>query len=365
MFADLSSIENRFLDYFTPEGRLCLLDAVQEASCAEGEVLFEEGAPSDCVYLILSGELEVFKASGGGRSVPLARFSPGDYIGELGVLSEKPRTTGARASRSASFARIPVAAVKKALEKEPARTALSFLDRALGYIHETNDRYSAAVVEKGKMQLVGEMSGSIIHDLRNPIAMIDLAVHLLLKVHTDAGTQRACSTIHRQAERMTGMVQDLQDFSEGTVVLDLEETDIEELLRDHAQSIIDLVERGGVRLIVRGEPGRAPVDSRRLLRVLDALVSNSLTAMDGKGGTLELDAGRSEGHVEIRVRDDGPGIAPEVRETLFQPFVTHGKRRGTGLGLAVARKVVEAHGGTLTAVSPPAPGAEFLIRLPE
>jgi signal transduction histidine kinase len=86
--------------------------------------------------------------------------------------------------------------------------------------------------------------------------------------------------------------------------------------------------------------------------------------MQENGGSLSLEVAPTDGAVRINVQDTGPGIPDEVTDSLFDPFVTHGKEHGTGLGLAISRQIVEAHGGTIRLDSSTDEGARFVIDLP-
>ena len=110
-------------------------------------------------------------------------------------------------------------------------------------------------------------------------------------------------------------------------------------------------------------------DSEKLRRVIINLVGNAVDALEEAGveePTLEISAGENLAGTEVwlRIRDNGPGIPDEVKEQLFSPFYTS-KANGTGLGLPICRKLVDAHGGTLEVESEPGLGAEFLLTLPK
>lgn len=105
------------------------------------------------------------------------------------------------------------------------------------------------------------------------------------------------------------------------------------------------------------------LEPRRMERVFLNLFGNALEAMPD-GGTIHVNAASEDGAVSVQVRDTGPGIAPEIRGRLFQPFVTAGKKGGLGLGLALARQAVMDFGGDMWVESRPGEGACFRFRLP-
>ena len=104
----------------------------------------------------------------------------------------------------------------------------------------------------------------------------------------------------------------------------------------------------------------------RLLRLVQNLVSNAVDALGGKpGGHIEVRARVRDSILYLTVRDNGPGIPDAVKDRIFEPFVTHGKKGGTGLGMAIAQSVVTAHRGTITFVTAAGEGTEFIVQLPQ
>jgi two-component system sensor kinase FixL len=106
-----------------------------------------------------------------------------------------------------------------------------------------------------------------------------------------------------------------------------------------------------------------PLERSRVERVFANLIGNALEAMPS-GGEVRITAELRDGAAVVSVQDNGPGIAPEIRSQLFQPFVSAGKRNGLGLGLALSRQTVIDHGGDMWVESRPSRGARFSFRLP-
>ena len=128
-------------------------------------------------------------------------------------------------------------------------------------------------------------------------------------------------------------------------------------------SLAPIAEAQGVAVVQEIPPEiELPLERSRMERAFVNLVGNALEAMP-EGGEVRISARTVEDAVLVQVQDTGPGIAPEIRSQLFQPFVT-GKRNGLGLGLALSRQTVLEHGGDMWVESEPYHGARFFIRLP-
>jgi signal transduction histidine kinase len=105
------------------------------------------------------------------------------------------------------------------------------------------------------------------------------------------------------------------------------------------------------------------MDESKMRRALYNIASNARDVLT-RGGSLTISTHRVNGEIEFLLSDTGPGIPAEIKDTLFEPFVTYGKPAGTGLGLAIARKTVQDHGGTIRVDSVPGKGTDFIITLP-
>ncbi len=357
--------ENRFLEGFTPEGRERLMSQMVSVELPAGAYLFHEGDPADGVCLVLDGEVEIVKTASNREKV-LGCFHAGDFLGEVAVLDGFGRSTDARARTAAVIATIPATPLLEVLDAEPVSLTLGLFQNVLTHLRNTNDLFVQEVVRKEKLSLVGEMASSLMHDLRNPISGIHLAADLITMNHTDDETVHCCDKIRLQCDRLVAMASELLEFSRGETRLDLNRTDTNAFLQRFVTLNEDYFKRTGLGFNIKAEPAPIEIDSMRLLRLVQNLVSNAVDALASKpGGCIDVKAWVRDSIFYLTVKDNGPGIPEAIRDRIFEPFVTHGKKNGTGLGMAIARNVVSAHRGTLTFTTELGKGTEFLVQIPQ
>ncbi|MBS1260948.1 MAG: Globin-coupled histidine kinase [Calditrichaeota bacterium] len=223
----------------------------------------------------------------------------------------------------------------------------------------------AEALRNERLSTIGRMASTITHDFRQPITSIYGYIQLITLPSADRETQEEfAQRIIQQIDRMQGMINELLDYSRGEYVLRPKDVRLSDFL-DTVRENFALVSRDqqiDISLDL-GWDGIVRLDRERFERVLDNLVRNAVQAI-GSDGHVTLRTSRNENRIELQVSDDGPGISQEVRRDLFDAFVTHGKSGGTGLGLAVAKRVVEEHGGTISVESEPGEGTTFTIRIP-
>ncbi len=224
-------------------------------------------------------------------------------------------------------------------------------------------------LEDRHTQHMEELSASIAHEIRNPITA---AKSLVQQMGEDPGSndhveyaQVALEELERVERSISHLLRfardedvELRELPLGEVVLSALET-----FRDRLSALGVVVERDvGAAGPVRGDP-------EKLRRVVINLLGNALDAFEEAGTTaprLVVQAGENLAGTEVwvRVRDNGPGMEPEQLRRIFSPFYTS-KSAGTGLGLALSKKVVDAHGGAIEAHSQPGAGTEFVLTLPK
>jgi len=220
------------------------------------------------------------------------------------------------------------------------------------------------LIRSERIATIGRLAASIVHDLRNPLAAIYGGTEMLLYSQlSEDQIQRLAGNMFRASIQVQGMLQDLLDVSRGKAG-QVKECNLRELVAAVSDSLAPTAETRSVGIVLQ-VPDRLvlALDRRRIERVFLNLMGNALDAMP-EGGTLTVSAAVEADSVLVEVRDTGPGIAPEVRGRLFQPFVTARKAGGLGLGLAMARQAVVDHGGDIWARSESGRGACFCFRLP-
>lgn len=231
-----------------------------------------------------------------------------------------------------------------------------------------------------RMSELAAMAGGLAHEIKNPLSTIGMNAQLLdeaiaeLPIDESEGARirRRLGTLTREIERLRGILSDFLEYA-GELRLSPERADLNEIVAELADFFLPQAEREGIRLRVEPASGRleAGVDTPHLKQAVLNLMLNATQAMaggeDGRARELILRTGehRHAGRRElaIHVIDTGPGITPEQRARIFEPYFTT-KRGGSGLGLPTTRRIVEAHGGRLELVSEAGRGTDFAILLP-
>jgi signal transduction histidine kinase len=219
-----------------------------------------------------------------------------------------------------------------------------------------------------------EFLAMLSHELRNPLAPIRNALQLMRMKVSEARLQWAQEVIHRQVANLTRLVDDLLDVSRitrGKITLAREPLDVATLINRAVETIEPLVQEREQELALQipRDTLRIDGDSTRLTQALGNVLGNAAKFTDRRG-RIDLVCTRQSGDVEIRVRDNGIGIPAELLPRIFDLFTQLDRRSdhslsGLGIGLALVRRLVEMHGGSITALSDGAgTGSEFVIRLP-
>ena len=331
-----------------------------------GGVIFKAGDPGDGFYVVESGRVRISAVVGQNEQRVLATIGPGDIFGEMAVVDDAPRSATATAeteTKTVFFARDKLLQL---LSRRP-ETALDIIREFSSRMRSLNQKYVDEIVQAERLAAVGRFAGTIVHDFKNPLAIIGLAAELACGDGTTPPMRhKAQHNIHRQVERMTNMLQELIEFTKPSGQKpNLRLVSFARYMNPLADEIREEIAERGVKLEVVTPPPEIDLklEPQRLSRLFYNLLNNAVDEMSG-GGTIFLRFAVEGKELRVEVEDTGKGIAPEIAQSLFKPFATHGKAHGTGLGLTICKKIVEDHGGRIWVKSEPGRGATFCFTLP-
>lgn len=230
---------------------------------------------------------------------------------------------------------------------------------------QTMDATRARLAQSEKLAALGQLAAAVAHEVRNAFAVIRSSAQGITETlsPSDDEGRESCSFIVAEIDRLTNVVNSLLSFAR-PLRLAPRPVRVAELL-DHAQMLSRQEFDAKQIRLVRDEAESLPpieADSDLVVQVLLDLLSNAAQATP-PGSEVHLDAAVENGGVQIAVADAGPGVPEDLRTRIFEPFFTT-RDKGTGLGLAVARQIVEAHHGRIAVRRAPAGGARFEISLP-
>jgi signal transduction histidine kinase len=222
-------------------------------------------------------------------------------------------------------------------------------------------------LEQAKLDAMKELAYGASHEINNPLANISARAQSLLRDERDPERRRTLEAIHLQALRAHEMISDLMLFARPPQ-LERRPLDLAELVRQVASGLAAECERRGIELniVVDGQPPPVDGDATQLAVALHALLANSMNAIGRDGRILITVNSSPDGTVQLQVNDNGPGIPPEVRPHIFDPFYS-GREAGRGLGFGLSKswRIVTLHGGSIEVESLPTGGATFIITLPQ
>ena len=211
----------------------------------------------------------------------------------------------------------------------------------------------------------------IAHEMLQPLAAAMSALQLLRECPDEPIGQRAGVMVEEQFQRLSRFIDDLLEASQlrsGTTILRIGRVDVLGLVEDLVEAVGPQANAKGQRLETRLPPGPLWIDAdaTRLQEVVSNLLANAVS-YTGEGGMVSVTVSRGSGEVVVVVRDTGRGIAADRLPDLFEMFSkSHDASHHVGLGLVIARDLVELHGGSIRAASRgPGRGSKFVVRLPE
>lgn len=231
------------------------------------------------------------------------------------------------------------------------------------YIRQVEDS-QRALIQAEKMAIAGRLTASIAHEINNPLQSVQNCLHLTGREElSPEDRQNYLSMARNELERLMNTVQRMLDYYRPGA-LDRKPVDLNALIQRVLMFLERQIDDHSVTVHTRCAPQLPPVMAvgDQIQQVLLNLILNSLAFMPD-GGKLFIETARQNNRVEVMVEDTGPGVPPDERDQIFEPFVSS-KEGGTGLGLAVSYGIIAAHGGSLDLIPGRGRGACFRISLP-
>jgi PAS domain S-box-containing protein len=249
-------------------------------------------------------------------------------------------------------------------------TIVPFLDErgkpyqymAIRYEITARKRSEDRLREQEALARLGQMAAVVAHEVKNPIAGIRGALQVIgSRMAADARDKPIIGEIIARLDALNGIVQDMLVFARPRQ-LRVEPTDLHELVVRSVDHLKRDPSLQAVAIDVTGQGAVVNVDAEQLQLAVQNVLMNAAQAMNGSGA-IHISIARNAASWTISVADTGPGMPPDIKAKVFEPFFTT-RSRGTGLGLPIARRVVEAHGGTIGVDTPASGGTVVSMSLP-
>lgn len=224
-------------------------------------------------------------------------------------------------------------------------------------------RMQDEIIQAQKLAAIGEMAASVGHEIKNPLAGISGAIEILKDtLDNDDARRQVMDDILSEVHRLDNTVRDLLAFSRPWNP-DLQVCGLTEIAERVARGFQEQEDLSGIRFVF-GDSARkqARVDPWLLEKVVWNLLDNASDAMSGEG-EIRFDFEDGPGYVQLSITDSGGGVPFELQKDVFRPFFTT-KNRGTGLGLTICKKIMDAHGGSISLSSIPKKGTRVTVQLP-
>lgn len=342
------------LDEQESEGLRCIVafDRFGRPATVVGECLAGDDGPALTRALLEARAQEVLEV-GTGERVRMSRDAPAP--GESWPVADEPLLVEYE----------PV--MRRELEQGALRTlgiggaaSLALVAVALGLWRFSlrEERLKAAVERDRRLAALGEMAAVLAHEIRNPLASMKGHAQLLAeRLPPETPERTKADRVVGEAKRLEELSADLLSFVRSKQ-LERQEVDPRAVLAAAAEE----VDGNRIDLTTENAPSTWSLDPHLMQQALTNLLRNAIQASPD-GERAEATLTEENGDLVIRIRDHGDGVPEQDRDRIFEPFYTT-RTRGTGLGLAVARRIVTLHGGTITATDHPQGGAVFQVTLP-
>jgi signal transduction histidine kinase len=350
----------------------------------KGKRIIQEGVMGDSLYIIITGEVDVVKGKGG-KSEKVATLEPFDFFGEMSLLENKPRSASIIAKSSATLLRLSKNDFEELVSAHP-KISFEIMKTLSARIRETDMKLIADLTKKNielkkayrdlknvqdelikaeRLSTIGRVAGGIIHDLKNHLSVVKGYAEYIK--HSKDATEpfvNASSTILHVINIILNMTQEILEYARGEYRLETIPLNVDTLLNEVTRLSEKELEKRDIKLHLKlNAQCECEIDPQKMRRVFVNIISNASDAMQD-GGELTVETTPHNGAVRISFTDTGTGIDKETLKEIFEPFVSKGKKKGIGLGMSIAKRFVEDHGGRIEVKSKLGKGTTVSIQLP-
>lgn len=350
-----------------------------------GQVIFNEGDKADRFYIIMAGEVEVWKDYDSPYADLLAVHGEGKLFGEMALVDDLPRSATVVTRSRTRVLYINEEEFQRLL-KESSQVALAIIRSLSAMVRKSNQTFVEDLRERNRqlqkaydelqaaqnellrnerLTTMGKFSSMILHDIRNPISVIK-AYADMLKTNRDieGKTLKYIENISFETQRLNQLANELLDYSRGEIRLDMGLVDVSEFLQEVKDYASRRMTSKSIKIVCKDNSGDQIIfDRQRMFRVFANLLENARKAM-GHSGTCTISAEQQGELLRLEVRDDGVGMSEEVLNHIYEPFYSSSPDGGTGLGMAIVKSVVDAHHGSVEIESTEGRGTSVCLFLP-
>ena len=211
------------------------------------------------------------------------------------------------------------------------------------------------IKQKDRLALIGSLTTSIAHEIRNPLSAIKVNLQILLdKMNLEGNDLRRVQIAHEQSIQLENTVSQMMDFAK-PIKLDYALTSVEEVIDQAIELLEGKIQKTDVSIVKNLDVGLPDVmvDKEKILEAMTNLLRNALEAFDGVGRQREIEFKaetkrlHAKRHLKLSIIDNGIGISSKDKKNIFEPFFTKGKKEGIGLGLSIVKKIIDAHNGRI------------------
>lgn len=356
------------------------------------EVVFFENTFPDKFYVILNGNVDVYRGFRTKEEQLVGQHGPGQVFGEMALIDDMPRSATVVASNRVDCLVIDRKDFLNLLHNN-SRLSQSIIVSVSKIVRELNDTYVKALMDRNtkleesyakleeayaelkavqeeglrneRLSIIGKLSSVIFHDIRNPLSVINvLSNFLLLHKEDPVEIEKDIFKMRREIKRMERLAAEVLDFSRGDVRLNLSLTTLERVFDQLRSSCQDALVKEGIDFSFDYDEDLSLVlDEERFVRVLINLVENGRKALAPKG-RLSVLARKKDEHILFTVSDSGAGMDKNTLARVFEPFFSQADGGGTGLGMFTVKNIVDAHQGNIDISSEPGRGTDIHIAIP-